>query len=141
MKLPRFPAPLSRLAARLPALPASLVFAAVGNLLVWPRLRDLDWSTVHGRRICVRVSDLGLRFHFSLRERGFHAEANENSDVTFSATAEDLARLALRLEDPDTLFFNRRLRIEGDTDLGLTVKNQLDSLERPLLGLLSARAS
>ena len=43
--------------------------------------------------------------------------------------AADFARLALRLEDPDTLFFNRRLLIEGDTDLGLTVKNMLDAVE------------
>ena len=49
--------------------------------------------------------------------------------MTFTATARDLARLALRLEDPDTLFFDRRLRIEGDTDLGLTVKNSLDAVE------------
>lgn len=37
--------------------------------------------------------------------------------------------LTLRLEDPDTLFFNRRLLIEGDTDLGLRVKNMLDGVE------------
>ena len=49
--------------------------------------------------------------------------------MTFTATARDLARLALRLEDPDTLFFNRRLLIEGDTDLGLRVKNMLDAVE------------
>jgi predicted lipid carrier protein YhbT len=50
-------------------------------------------------------------------------------DVTFTATAEDFARLSLRLEDPDTLFFNRRLLIEGDTDLGLTLKNLLDAVD------------
>ena len=37
--------------------------------------------------------------------------------------------LATRREDPDTLFFNRRLNIEGDTETGLHVKNLLDSLE------------
>jgi len=49
--------------------------------------------------------------------------------TTFTATARDLARLALRLEDPDTLFFDRRLRIEGDTNLGLRVKNMLDAVD------------
>ncbi|HNF90017.1 MAG TPA: hypothetical protein PLL19_11845, partial [Thiobacillaceae bacterium] len=28
-----------------------------------------------------------------------------------------------------TLFFNRRLLIEGDTDLGLTLKNLLDAVD------------
>jgi predicted lipid carrier protein YhbT len=35
--------------------------------------------------------------------------------------------LVSRQEDPDTLFFLRRLMIEGDTELGLAVKNLLDS--------------
>ena len=35
---------------------------------------------------------------------------------------------ALRREDPDTLFFTRRLVLEGDTALGLEIKNALDAL-------------
>jgi len=37
--------------------------------------------------------------------------------------------LALRREDPDTLFFSRRLVLEGDTELGLALKNALDALD------------
>jgi predicted lipid carrier protein YhbT len=37
----------------------------------------------------------------------------------------------MRQEDPDTLFFNRTLDIEGDTELGLIVKNMLDAVEWP----------
>ena len=39
--------------------------------------------------------------------------------------------LALRKEDPDTLFFSRRLCMEGNTELGLLVKNTLDAQELP----------
>ena len=39
---------------------------------------------------------------------------------------------AQRLDDPDTLFFNRRLIMEGDTELGLMVKNALDAMELPV---------
>ena len=49
--------------------------------------------------------------------------------TTFTATARDLVRLVLRLEDPDPLFFYRRLRIEGDTNLGPRVKNMLDAVD------------
>jgi predicted lipid carrier protein YhbT len=129
MKLPHFPKPLARLVSSLPTWPASRAFAAAGNLAAWPSLRELDWSHVSGRRFCVHVRDLGLKLYFSLQGDGFHAEKNGLADVTFTATAQDFARLALRLEDPDTLFFNRRLLIEGDTDLGLTVKNMLDAVE------------
>jgi predicted lipid carrier protein YhbT len=31
--------------------------------------------------------------------------------------------------DADTLFFDRRLSIEGDTELGLLLKNTLDALD------------
>lgn len=129
MHLPSFPKPLARLVSTLPSWPASRAFVAAGNLVAWPTLRELDWSHVAGRRFCVRVSDLGVRLYFSVRGDGFHAERNGLADVTFTASAQDFARLALRLEDPDTLFFNRRLLIEGDTDLGLTVKNMLDAVE------------
>jgi len=37
--------------------------------------------------------------------------------------------IAARKQDPDTLFFQRRLRIEGDTELGLYVKNLMDAID------------
>ena len=40
-------------------------------------------------------------------------------------------RMMMREEDPDTLFFNRKLQIEGDTELGLITKNLLDSVDWP----------
>jgi predicted lipid carrier protein YhbT len=49
-------------------------------------------------------------------------------DVVVRASARDYLALALRREDADSLFFARRLVIEGDTALGLIVKNALDSL-------------
>ncbi|MEE8428093.1 MAG: SCP2 sterol-binding domain-containing protein, partial [Gammaproteobacteria bacterium] len=39
-------------------------------------------------------------------------------------------------EDSDTLFFQRRLRMEGDTELGLEIKNFLDSLDADALKLV-----
>ena len=40
----------------------------------------------------------------------------------------DLLGLASRHEDADTLFFQRRLVLTGDVELGLTVRNLLDRL-------------
>ena len=37
--------------------------------------------------------------------------------------------MASRREDPDRLFFQRRIIIDGDVELGLHTKNLLDSLE------------
>ncbi len=128
-QLPAFPAPLARLITRLPAWPASRAFVAACNLVAWSTLKGLDWDAVRGRRFRVVVKDMGLSLFFSVTPWGFQAERNGLADVTFTATAQDFARLTLRLEDPDTLFFNRQLLIEGDTDLGLMVKNMLDAVE------------
>lgn len=62
------------------------------------------------------------------------------ADVTFSGKLRDFVLLATRRQDPDSLFFQRRLRVSGDTELGLHCKNLLDSLEEerlpPLLAAL-----
>jgi predicted lipid carrier protein YhbT len=47
----------------------------------------------------------------------------------------DFLVLAGRQEDPDTLVFQRRLVMQGDTELGLQVKNLLDGLDVESLGL------
>jgi predicted lipid carrier protein YhbT len=49
--------------------------------------------------------------------------------VRISGKVEDYWQLATRREDPDTLFFSRRLCIEGDTATGVHVKNLLDALD------------
>ncbi len=127
--MPAIPATLARLVARLPVFPGSVAFTTAFNLIAWPALRELDWACVEGKRFAIHLRDLGARARFSVSPRGLKAEQDARADVTFTATTMDFLRLALRLEDPDTLFFNRRLVIEGDTDLGLTVKNLLDAVE------------
>jgi len=123
------PRAVAKIFGALPSYPASLTFAAAANLIAWPALSNQDWGAVAGSVLSVQVEDLGLRLYFSLSRQGFRAEPGGRPVVTFRASAGDLARLALRLDDPDTLFFDRRLRIEGDTDLGLRIKNMLDAIE------------
>lgn len=128
-ELPVLPKSLPGLVGRLPGLPVSAAFVSLFNKMAWRGLSDLDWAALRGKRFCVHVRDLGGKSYFSVTDKGLRAEMADHTDVTFTATANDFIRLALRLEDPDTLFFNRRLLIEGNTDLGLTVKNMLDTVE------------
>lgn len=48
-------------------------------------------------------------------------------DVIVRARMPDYFALALGREDADSLFFSRRLTIEGDTELALVLKNALDA--------------
>jgi len=56
-------------------------------------------------------------------------------DVVLSGELHPFLLMLARREDPDTLFFQRRLAIEGDTALGLELKNFLDRLEWEALPL------
>lgn len=123
-----FPAPLAKLVARLPVAPPSRVFSTLANRLLWPALKTLDWQPLLGRGYAIRVKDLGLTLRFSVTQRGFAPDSGV-PDLTISATARDFLLLLSRREDPDSLFFSRRLVSEGDTELGLTVKNLLDALD------------
>ena len=119
---------LASLVTRLPAAPPSLAFSLAANRLLWPALKALDWQPLVGRRYAIRVKDLGLSLRFTVTPRGFAPDSGV-PELTVSATARDFLLLLTRREDPDTLFFSRRLVSEGNTELGLTVKNLLDALD------------
>jgi predicted lipid carrier protein YhbT len=123
-----FPHLLASLVAKLPTAPPSLAFSIAANRLLWPALQDLDWQTIVGRRYAIRVKDLGLTLNFTVTQNGFAPDRGV-PELTISATARDFLLLLTRREDPDTLFFSRRLVSEGDTELGLSVKNLLDAVD------------
>lgn len=122
------PPAVGNLIARLPVTPPSLAFSLAANRLLWPELKAMDWQPLAGRRYAIRVKDLGLQLRFTLTSRGFSPDSG-TPDLTITATARDFLLLLGRREDPDTLFFSRRLVSEGDTELGLIVKNMLDAID------------
>jgi predicted lipid carrier protein YhbT len=82
-----------------------------------------------GRRLGVEVTDLGLRWVVAIDERRVTMlEPGTAAEATVRGSATDLLLLASRLDDADTLFFQRRLQLTGDVELGLTVRNLLDQL-------------
>ncbi|MDQ8022810.1 MAG: SCP2 sterol-binding domain-containing protein [Moraxellaceae bacterium] len=133
----RFPPLLARVGTRLPRQPLSLALCLALTVARRQGALDIDLGYLEGRSLRVVVEDLGASAAIRV-EAGSFRPASGDGDVCFRATAANLLALLTRREDPDTLFFQRRLRIEGDTELGLTLKNQLDSIEPPawLLRLL-----
>lgn len=97
-------------------------------------LEDGDFDFLSERYLKVAVTDLGLECFITYRDDQLIIEEKaDKSDVSFSAGLNDLVLIAGRKEDPDSLFFQRRLRIEGDTELGLEVKNLIDSIDLDVL--------
>jgi len=132
-RFPTLPKPIGKLLSLLPSYPNSLVFAQTLNLALGRMLPPDALQPLHDKLVCISVKDAGMDFHFTIGEKGFVAVTPKNApDLTIRATAYDFLMLATRREDPDTLFFSRRLVIEGDTELGLFTKNALDALDLPL---------
>ena len=138
--LPRaIPAPplggLLRLPARvIPRGIHSRGLALLLNRLLHDALSNGEIDFLENRVLQVEVTDLGLDYRLTL-ERGVltAASAARTPDVRFGGRFHEFLVLALNQEDPDTLFFQRRLQLEGDTELGLEIKNFLYSLDDNLL--------
>lgn len=92
-------------------------------------LADGELEFLEGRWLSIDVRDIGLQWFTSVENGQLIVRQSANADVSFSANASDLLMIAARKQDPDTLFFQRRLVIEGDTELGLYVKNLMDAIE------------
>ncbi|MEJ2765505.1 SCP2 domain-containing protein [Photobacterium sp. MCCC 1A19761] len=122
---------LLRIPARLTPFAVQKKVMLEGLALVFREaLEDGDFAFLEGRWLKVAVRDLGLCWYISYRdEQLVVADQIAQEDVSFSGDCNDLVLIAARKEDPDTLFFQRRLRIEGDTELGLEVKNLMDSID------------
>ncbi len=130
------PASAGSLLARLPAYPGSLLLVTALNLGLTPQLPADVRQQLAQKKLRIHVRDARLTFDFTWTGQRFAAcAAQQSTDLTISASVQDFLRLAQRQEDPDTLFFSRRLSMEGDTELGLMVKNTLDALELPVLDL------
>lgn len=109
-------------------------------------LEDGDFEFLEDKWLKVEVKDMQLSWFISYEnERLVVADKPVEEDVAFRGNLNDLVLIAGRKEDPDTLFFQRRLSIEGDTELGLEVKNLMDSVDleslpKPLQSLLNQLA-
>ena len=135
-QLPECPPFVAAVLRRLPSWPPSFVMAAGLNAVLAPQLPQDVRDALRTRRLRIEVRDAGLALDFTWTGKRFSALPRQQAtDLTISATAPDFLRLARREEDPDTLFFSRRLSMQGDTELGLLVKNTLDALELPVFDL------
>ena len=120
---------LRRFVERLPTEPPSFVLARLLDRLLLARLPGDARAALGGRTVEVAVSDLGLRVRLQLGPRGFRvAPARSETAVRIVAPAASYWRLLRGDDDADRLFFERALVMEGDTEMGLVLKNTLDAI-------------
>lgn len=117
------------LAERLPSAPPSWAAARALDRLLLPRLPADARAALQGRIVALELSDFGLRLRLRLGDTGFSpAGDSAPAALRIAATAPGWLRLARGEDDPDRLFFDRVLVMEGDTELGLVLKHALDAI-------------
>jgi predicted lipid carrier protein YhbT len=121
---------LAALPWRLPDAVQRLAVEAGLNATLAGLIADGRLDFLEGRVLAVEAPAIRLRWPLSLlRGRLLVLPAAVSADAVIRGDPAVLLALARRRIDADTAFFQRRLVIEGDTDLGLAAKNALDAFD------------
>lgn len=132
---PKLPKPL---ALPLKMLPKRLHGFALGKLLnqvFRQEIREGELDFLEGRTIQINVNDAGLSYRVTMISGAFVEAGDCQSDLSIAGTLYDYLLLVTGREDPDTLFFQRHLTMDGDTGLGVHLKNMLAAVEMERLPL------
>lgn len=125
---PEFPRLLALPLGLVPGKVHSTAVVTLLNRVFAGALRDGELDFLQDRRVRFFVRDMRLAFSISL-DRGRLVAVREGRlpDLSISGNLYAFLLLAARREDSDTLFFQRRLHMEGNTELGLEFRNFLDA--------------
>lgn len=141
-RLPLPPAPRTLLisaAQQLDCRFAEPVVLALLNHALADHLDDGGLDGLHGRVLRIDLWTTPWSLCTGLEQGRLVRQPAAAVETVLGLSPVDALRLLCRTEDPDTLFFQRRLRIDGDVELGLYVKNALDAFDYTRLpGLFAA---
>ena len=127
---PVLPALLTLPLKVLPSFVHNKVLVTTLNRMFTNELKEGELDFLQGKIVHISIEDAGIEYCFTLDNNKL-AAANKNCspDLVLQGTVYNYLLLASRQEDTDTLFFSRRLSMQGDTELGLYVKNFLDGMD------------
>lgn len=98
-------------------------------MLGQPITSRLDF--MEGKRIKITIKDTGNCWRFIIRNNVLLEDISysKKSDVHIQGELKTFLLLATGNEDPDSLFFSRKLSLEGNTEDGLYIKNLMDAMD------------
>jgi predicted lipid carrier protein YhbT len=128
------PLALHKLSKYTPKFMLKPVLQSLLNQLFKQQIKAGDLDFIKNKWVRILVTDMDFSFDISMTQHTARPQLivgfkPKKADVIFSSHSDYLLLLALNKIDPDTLFFQRKLRIQGDTELGLYIKNLLASLD------------
>ena len=128
------PLALHKLSKNTPKVILKSILHALLNQLFKQQIKSGDLDFIKNKWVRISVTDMDFSVDISMAKNTTKPQLTvdfqpKKPDLIFSSHSDYLLLLALNKIDPDTLFFQRKLRIQGDTDLGLYIKNLLASLD------------
>jgi predicted lipid carrier protein YhbT len=116
--------------------PLKLNCAVVQKLLNYAFTQQIcegDFDFLQKRILQVEITDARLFIGLGFSQNKLICHHFERlpcqSDVTLSIDALNAIQLIQQEVDPDALFFQRKLKVNGDTELAHQVKNTIDTLD------------
>ncbi|OUS25908.1 hypothetical protein A9Q98_11485 [Thalassotalea sp. 42_200_T64] len=100
------------------------------NKVLKEQLSDGELDFLEHVFLEIKVTDVQCSWFFTVIDEEIKVSNDQpHSDVVISGEFNSFVLMASQTVDPDTLFFKRKLLIEGDVELGLAIKNMLDRVE------------
>ncbi|WP_196138046.1 SCP2 domain-containing protein [Aliikangiella sp. G2MR2-5] len=108
------------------------------NFALRDNLTQGDFDFLDNRLLKIVILDADLQIGLTTSQQKirctfFRKVDKEAADATLSIDTSNAIKLIQQKVDPDTLFFQRKLKISGDTELAHHVKNTIDNLSPDLL--------
>jgi O2-independent ubiquinone biosynthesis accessory factor UbiT len=131
------PETFSRVSTKMPFALNAMLIEKLFNNLFSEQIMDGDFEFLNGRLLQIELLDaklwVGLSFALQKVKCRHFNSIPCCSNVTLSLNTIDAIRLIQQEVDPDTLFFQRKLKVNGDTDLAHHVKNTIDTLDPQII--------
>ena len=135
---PQLPKPFSLPLKVLPQILHNRFLANIINKILVDDLNAGELDFLQDKSVAIEVSDIGMCYQLRFTgNRLVAGQAQSENHLIIKASLYDFMSMASRQVDPDTLVFQRRLVMEGDTELGLALKNYLDGMDVEASKILS----
>ncbi|MCU7853000.1 MAG: SCP2 sterol-binding domain-containing protein [Candidatus Thiodiazotropha sp. (ex Monitilora ramsayi)] len=134
-KRPVLPKPLALPLKLLPKRLHGFALSKMLNQVFRQEMQEGELDFLESKTVRICVSDADISYRVTMHQGVFVESGSQSVDLTITGTVYDYLLLITNREDPDTLFFQRYLKMDGDTGLGVHLKNMLAAVELDQLTL------
>ena len=127
------PAKLANVATRFPFSFNVLIIEKMCHQIFKEQIDEGEFDFLTNRKVHIEITDANLNIGLSYSQQSLRclhfSNTQYQADASLSINTSDAILLLQQAVDPDTLFFQRRLKISGDTELAHHIKNTIDTID------------